>query len=248
MSLQINGSKFPSSEPASVLLRRDRLDPSSFEATYVCTDNIKLSGAADFEVCDEDSKTLILCGSLEKMELGWSNGVVNGLKEDSKKSAGWSMDVYMGAGINGSGLVKGSCLNPTVEVYVAGCYGGVPLILTQTVQMCARSRKVYGGLDSIPEDEESSERKENGLVYPSTMRPVAEGESNSGCESEAKVGPTYYPEGWYVDEDGQLSWFNAGVRVGVGIGLGMCVGIGIGVGLLMSSYQATTRNFKRRFF
>jgi hypothetical protein len=58
-----------------------------------------------------------------------------------------------------------------------------------------------------------------------------------------------YPESWYSEEDdGQLSWFNAGVRVGVGIGLGVCVGVGIGVGLLMRSYQATTRNLKRRFF
>ena len=58
-----------------------------------------------------------------------------------------------------------------------------------------------------------------------------------------------YPEGWYSDDDdGQLSWFNAGVRGGVGIGLGVCVGVGIGVGLLMRSYQATTRSLKRRFF
>lgn len=47
-------------------------------------------------------------------------------------------------------------------------------------------------------------------------------------------------------EDGELSWFNAGVRVGVGIGLGICVGVGIGVGLLVRTYQATTGNFKRR--
>lgn len=47
-------------------------------------------------------------------------------------------------------------------------------------------------------------------------------------------------------EDGELSWFNAGVRVGVGIGLGICLGIGIGVGLLVRTYQATTGNFKRR--
>lgn len=59
---------------------------------------------------------------------------------------------------------------------------------------------------------------------------------------------SYNPEGWYSDDNGQLSWFNAGVRVGLGIGLGMCVGIGIGVGLLMNSYQATARSFKRRFF
>ena len=63
------------------------------------------------------------------------------------------------------------------------------------------------------------------------------------------IGTRPYPEGWYSeDENGQLTWFNAGVRVGVGIGLGVCVGVGIGVGLLMSSYQATARNLKRRFF
>lgn len=65
---------------------------------------------------------------------------------------------------------------------------------------------------------------------------------------ESKFGHPYYSEDMYTGEDGQLTWFNAGVRVGVGIGLGMCLGIGIGVGLLMRSYQATTRNFRRRFF
>uniref|UniRef100_A0A453RYR8 Uncharacterized protein n=1 Tax=Aegilops tauschii subsp. strangulata TaxID=200361 RepID=A0A453RYR8_AEGTS len=56
-------------------------------------------------------------------------------------------------------------------------------------------------------------------------------------ESDLNMGTRAYPEGWYSDDDdGQLTWFNAGVRVGVGIGLGVCVGVGIGVGLLMSSY------------
>ena len=55
-----------------------------------------------------------------------------------------------------------------------------------------------------------------------------------------------YSRAEYIDEDGELSWFNAGVRVGVGIGLGVCVGVGIGVGLLIRTYQATTRNFRRR--
>ena len=51
----------------------------------------------------------------------------------------------------------------------------------------------------------------------------------------------------YADvEDGEMSWFNAGVRVGVGIGLGVCVGLGSGVGLLVRPYQSTTRNFRRR--
>lgn len=53
----------------------------------------------------------------------------------------------------------------------------------------------------------------------------------------------------YADgEDGELSWFNAGVRVGVGIGLSVCLGIGIGVGLLVKTYQGTTRHFRRRPF
>lgn len=70
-----------------------------------------------------------------------------------------------------------------------------------------------------------------------------------GCyESEGKAGHGFYSEDMYYGEDGQLSWFNAGVKVGVGIGLGMCVGVGIGVGLLMRSYQATTTNLRRRFF
>ena len=50
----------------------------------------------------------------------------------------------------------------------------------------------------------------------------------------------------YIEEDGELSWFNAGVKVGVGISVGVCLGIGIGVGLLVRTYQATRRNIKRR--
>lgn len=53
---------------------------------------------------------------------------------------------------------------------------------------------------------------------------------------------------YFEGEDGELSFFNAGVRVGVGIGLSVCLGIGIGVGLLVKTYQGTTRTFRRRFF
>ena len=51
---------------------------------------------------------------------------------------------------------------------------------------------------------------------------------------------------YFDGEDGELSWFNAGVRVGVGIGLSICVGVGIGVGLLVGTYQGSSRNFRRR--
>uniref|UniRef100_J3MQD4 Uncharacterized protein n=1 Tax=Oryza brachyantha TaxID=4533 RepID=J3MQD4_ORYBR len=82
------------------------------------------------------------------------------------------------------------------------------------------------------------------------MQPSVIGKSSAaGAEDDSGMtnGSIQHPEGWYSDDDdGQLTWFNAGVRVGVGIGLGVCVGVGIGVGLLMSSYQATARSLKRR--
>lgn len=57
----------------------------------------------------------------------------------------------------------------------------------------------------------------------------------------------YWRQTEYIEgEDGELSWFNAGVRVGVGIGLGICLGIGVGVGLLVRTYQTTAKPFKRR--
>ncbi|THG06734.1 hypothetical protein TEA_023685 [Camellia sinensis var. sinensis] len=49
-------------------------------------------------------------------------------------------------------------------------------------------------------------------------------------------------------EDGELSWFNAGVRVGVGIGLSVCLGIGIGVGLLSKTQRKTISRFPWPFF
>ncbi|KAJ6826375.1 uncharacterized protein M6B38_373175 [Iris pallida] len=251
LSLHISGR--------SLTLRRDRLDPDSAEVTYVTTDPLRVSSAADFEVSDEASN-LILCGSLERVEAGWSNGTMGG---SDGKDPGWSMDCYVAASVAASGFVqpKMGIANPSIDVYVAGCFGGIPLILTQTVQMSPRRKAARpGALHAIPEDEEGSSRERRNcegtssrgpvppVRSPSDKNKVPEGENDDGNDSDTNVGPSYYPEGWYVDEDGELSWFNAGVRVGVGIGLGMCVGLGIGVGLLMRSYQATTRTFKRRFF
>ncbi|PWA34891.1 erythronate-4-phosphate dehydrogenase family protein [Artemisia annua] len=88
----------------------------------------------------------------------------------------------------------------SIEVYIAGCCGSVPVILTKTITHTGEEADEYA--------------------------------------PELKVGPSYHSDEMYYDEDGQLTWFNAGVRVGVGIGLGMCLGIGIGVGLLM---RQTTR-------
>ncbi|KAG2313334.1 hypothetical protein Bca52824_024891 [Brassica carinata] len=128
-------------------------------------------------------------------------------------------------------LVVRSCLLlPSVEVYVTGCFSGTPIILTKTLQLGFRKKKSRRtGLDSIAEYEAGEPWKD--------FEVTEYGSYKEGYD-DMYLGREY--------EDGEMSWFNAGVRVGVGIGLGVCVGLGVGVGLLVRTYQSTTRNFRRR--
>ena len=71
-------------------------------------------------------------------------------------------------------------------------------------------------------------------------------DSKSETDVDVDYNSLYSRQDFLEGEDGELSWFNAGVRVGVGIGLGVCVGIGLGVGLLVRTYQSTSRSFRRR--
>ncbi|KAJ0112886.1 hypothetical protein Patl1_00502 [Pistacia atlantica] len=265
VSLEINGSRVPASDVASITLRRDRLNKESSEVTYVSTDSVRVTGSIEFEVFQE--KDMVLCGSLERMESTWNN--------ESDARAGWSMDCYTAIGSCSSAFFqpKLGVSAPAIEVYIAGCCGGVPVILTKTIQVSPRRKgSRHGLLDAIPEDEEIEKHLNvaNGFVRQRKLQtailssavfqdnappwnpsefnvyPITEAEVDD-YESDEKIHGSLYSEDMYYGEDGQLSWFNAGVRVGVGIGLGMCVGIGIGVGLLMRSYQATTGKFRRRF-
>ncbi|CAG7908803.1 unnamed protein product [Brassica rapa] len=249
-SLEVNGVRVPPLQTASLKLRRDRVDRESSEVTYVSTEAVRVTGCVDFEVYDKEE--MVLCGNLDRIEGAWSN---NGTVSDAK--TGWGMDCYV-AMRNGSGSSSSSSAffrpklgvsSPSVEVYIAGCCGGVPVILTKTIQASPR-RKVarHVTLDAIPEDEEVDKEQDVVTTGDDFARQQKMMESEVGdYDDESEMKMRYYPEGMYVDEDGQLSWFNAGVRVGVGIGLGMCLGVGIGVGLLMRSYQATTSNLRRRF-
>ncbi|XP_059634261.1 C-terminal binding protein AN-like [Cornus florida] len=248
VSLEINGARVPATEAASLTLRRDRIDKESAEVTYVFTDSVRVTGAFEFEVYENEE--MILCGSLERMEACWSNGNL-GSENDSK--TGWSMDCFAAASITSGSSVffqpKLGISSPSIEVYVAGCCSGMPVILTKTFLISPRRKPArHRILDVIPEDEEEIEKEHkssSGFVRQRTLQ-VTEAEADGYESSDGKIGrPVFHSEDMYAGEDGQLSWFNAGVRVGVGIGLGMCVGIGIGVGLLMRSYEATTRNLRR---
>ncbi|OVA02120.1 hypothetical protein BVC80_1265g35 [Macleaya cordata] len=166
VSLEINGSKIPASETVSLTLRRDRLDKESSEVTYVSTDSVRVTGAIEFEVYERED--LILCGSLERIESTWGNG---GMREKDSIKTGWSMDCYTAAAIStGSSAFfqpKLGVSSPSIEVYVAGCCSGVPLILTKTIQISPKKKPTrHGTLDAIPEDEEiwKEHNSANGLV------------------------------------------------------------------------------------
>ncbi|KAK8498338.1 hypothetical protein V6N13_032192 [Hibiscus sabdariffa] len=238
VSLEINGSRIPSSDSAHLTLRRDRLNRETSEVTYLSTDSVRVTGGFEFEVCEDEKK--LLCGSLERMEGEWN---MDCYIATSAMEPGNSAFIHPKMGVSA----------PGIEVYIAGCCAGVPVILTKTIHV---SPKKNGGsrvrllLDAIPEDEEIGKgncNNKDGDGFTRHWKSQITDPELEAYNSSGKFGQSFYSEDLYAREDGQLSWFNAGVRVGVGIGLGMCIGLGIGVGLLMRSYRATTRNFRRTF-
>ncbi|KAE8681555.1 transcription factor ASG4-like [Hibiscus syriacus] len=238
VSLEINGSRVPASDSAVLTLSRVRLNREASEVTYLSTDSVRVTGGFEFEAY-EDEKKVLLCGSLGRME------------------GEWSMDCYLAAVATEPGnssffQPKMGVSAPGIEVYIAGCCAGTPVILTKNILVSPKKKGVHRlkwTLDAIPEDEElgkGDDKGGNGLNRQRKLKVIDAEVEN--YDSDGKIGHSYYAEEMYAGEDGQLSWFNAGVRVGVGIGLGVCLGVGVGVGLLMRSYQATTRNIRRRFF
>ncbi|KAE8675271.1 Erythronate-4-phosphate dehydrogenase family protein isoform 3 [Hibiscus syriacus] len=234
--LEVNGIRRSiDSDEVSVLLRRDRVDRRSEEVTFVSTDNVKLTGSVKFEVFDK--KDLILSGLLE---MSGNNGFIGESKNIVKQ---WSMNCDPEI-TSGSVFLKGklnSCpilSPPTIEVHVAGCFSGKPIILTKTLQLNYRKKhNRKGALEAIPEYKSTECQKD---MSPGYMQ-LSEYRNYKQLNDE-DYNNIFWRRTEYMDnEDGELSWFNAGVRAGVGIGLG----VGIGVGLLVRTYQATTRTLKR---
>lgn len=150
-SLKINDAPLPASEVASLVLRRDHLSKDSSEVTYVCTDGVRVSGGVEFEAYEGD-KVVLLSGSLERLE------------------AEWSIDCFLSAAAmapDKSKFVqpKMGVSAPGIEVYIAGCCSGAPVILTRTIMVSPRrnTRLKHGCfLDAIPEDGEIGEDRKTG--------------------------------------------------------------------------------------
>ncbi|KAI0497625.1 hypothetical protein KFK09_020857 [Dendrobium nobile] len=234
--LEVNGRRSSIySDCVSSYLRRDRFDKKSEETTFVSTDNIRITGSVRFEVFDGDD--LLLTGVLELCDD----------KDDEGESKGrqkkWSMKCQSLVS-SGVSFLKGKQYKspemplPTIEVYIAGCFSGTPIVLTKTLKVGLQKRNQKSVLDSIPEHD-TVELKNDALQLSDYEDYKLDSDTNIDYSS-------LYPRAEYTEEeDGDLSWFNAGVRVGVGISLGICLGVGVGVGLLIRSYQATSKNFKR---
>lgn len=240
--LEINGARTGIySDGVSTVLRRDRYDKKSEEVTFVSTDSISMTGSVKFEVYDRD--VVVLYGSLELCD---SNGFIS---ESENHGQSWSIncetDVLAGSSsssLKGNQHLGTDLVSPVIEVYVAGCFSGKPIILTRALELGHRKRQQRQGmLESIPEYEATESQYH---VSSSHAMQVTE---NARHKQENDEYNHLYSRMEYIEgEDGELTWFNSGVRVGVGIGLSICVGIGIGVGLLVRTYQGTTRNFRRR--
>ncbi|MQL84285.1 hypothetical protein Taro_016776 [Colocasia esculenta] len=239
---EVNGRRSSSyTECVSSTLRRDRVDKKNEEATYVSTDSIRMTGSARFEVYDKDD--LLFSGVLE---LSSSNGFAG----ETKGCKRWSLSCQQVV-TSGNCFLKGRQLTgpeslPIVDVYVTGYFSGAPIILTKTLQLgswknCHQKTKLI----SIPENELTEMMKDfssEAFQVTATRRRDHEAGNDAGFDYEG-----LYMRGEYLEgEDGELSWFNAGVRVGVGIGLGLCLGVGLGVGVLVRTYLVTSKHLKWR--
>lgn len=238
--LEVNGARTGIySDGVSTVLRRDRYDKKSEEVTFVSTDSISMTGSVKFEVYDRD--VVVLYGSLELCD---RSGFVS---ESENHGQSWSIncetDVLAGSSSNspkGNQHLGMDLVSPVIEVYVAGCFSGKPIILTRALELGHRKKQQRQGmLEPIPEYEATESQYHVSSSYAMQVTDVAR------HKQEHDEYNLYSKMEYLEGEDGELSWFNSGVRVGVGIGLSICVGIGIGVGLLVRTYQGTT-NFRRR--
>ena len=131
--LELNGVRSSIySDGLTSVLRRDRMDKKSEETTFISTDSIRLTGSMKFEVYDKEK--CIISGVLEMSN---SNGFPGESNFNAKQ---WSM-CYESKVTAGTGFLKITNVtspkisSPTIEVYVAGCFSGTPIILTKMLQL-----------------------------------------------------------------------------------------------------------------
>jgi len=167
-ALEVNGGRISPSEEALLVLRRDKIDTESAEATYVSTDNLRASGASvSYEVFNRDEA--LLSGTIEQQ----SEPRPPPADAANSTHQEWKMECNCVVGQSGCVFLKGRndypsmslAPAPVVEVCVVGRFSGTPVILTRTVQMSARRRlNRQITLDAIPESEAIGRTSTSSLI------------------------------------------------------------------------------------
>lgn len=256
--LEVNGARISPAEEVCLNLRRDRIVSESAEATFVSTDNLRLSTEVSFDLLYNGE--LLVTGNVQSRDFQTKTRTDD---EDCvfRQPLEWNLECFCSLGINSGLLIRSSqdfsapVVLPSLEVCIVGKSNGAPVMLTQTVCLASRRRNARkGSLGIIPEAEEMDKPDLSRTLMPGKLDTEIRSATH-GSKTEHMISSLYDMQGssvaslyGEVDEAGEMSWFNAGVRVGVGIGLGMCLGVGIGVGLLVRTYQTTTRSFRRQLF
>eukprot|EP00241_Pyramimonas_parkeae_P013058 CAMPEP_0114270400 /NCGR_PEP_ID=MMETSP0058-20121206/27218_1 /TAXON_ID=36894 /ORGANISM="Pyramimonas parkeae, CCMP726" /LENGTH=299 /DNA_ID=CAMNT_0001389135 /DNA_START=240 /DNA_END=1139 /DNA_ORIENTATION=+ len=249
--VQVNQVDVPPNEELILTLRRER------PGCYICMDGLCIQGVIRLEVSAETVKGKFVCAVLRPMRVdarsptsrpsgeGWELNIDNRCKPTKAGTSGQPLDQL-----------------PSAELSLVGQVDGRPLCLTD----CARILDLDGNADGTTG--EGGRRSQVSLQpkgfrrSPSkgcSLEAITEAEKEEDRSSEtssgtAKEAPLWDPStfdpslfertyqqlgGQGLEEGGQITWFNAGLRVGMGIGLGVCLGMGLGVGILTRTYQRT---------
>ncbi|GLJ23781.1 hypothetical protein SUGI_0451230 [Cryptomeria japonica] len=224
-ALEINGRRIHPSCSSFLTLERSRADEkSSDEVAYVSTDSIRVTGTLCFQVFLRDK--LLISGTLEKKATDQAITTAEDMNEKI-----WSLQCSCKLEYTSKWPFQTLSV-PSLDVFVAGRMLGFPLILTQSVQMIPRKKRLRQGssLDVIPEGNEAETEDFAEISSDSDLESddYSCSESSSSVffdsSSESNNGEREFePE----EED---SWFNSGLGFGLGLGLGM-----LGVGLLVNS-------------
>jgi len=245
--LEINGKRIRPSASAFLTLRRNGIDENASVATYVSTDVTRTTGKVCFDVCVRE-ETLI-CGTLER------KGSVKYDDVTQLRQPSWTVDFCCALDYPSKWSSTKPNINkfPSLELYIAGRAGSSAMVLTGTEQLIPRRKRVRHGvtLDVIPEgnDYENSifnSADHDRLENEETFMELDDTSIAMMCDAATERLIALF-EPWEVQcfKCSQLSWLNAGLRLGVGFVLGACLGLGVGVVILfMRTYEARIRHLR----
>ena len=188
---------------------------------YVSTDFWKIRRKTSFEVCDGDDV--------------WLTCVL------TPGDGAWTLECKIAEAAEAKGAQPRWEMN--IEVSLVGKCKSCPCFLSQTARTTRKIKTTLSkssalSLSAINEDEQTAHVPER---YMGLLPDFSE---QFEATYKALGGQGSLSEG---EGTGDITWFNAGLRIGVGVGLGICLGAGLGAGIIMRSYQAASGGIKRRF-